>query len=83
MTDQNQAMRDDIAFMRTLAEAGREGPLNGGSILVAAGLIFGAERGTERAGLLLRLLRPGTILTLTGDAVIDPTDARYPARMLV
>lgn len=41
MADQNQAL-DDIAFMRSLAEDGRQGPLAGGSILVAAGAIFGA-----------------------------------------
>jgi hypothetical protein len=41
MTDQNQAIRDDIAFMRALAEEGRQTPLLGGSMLVAVGLIFG------------------------------------------
>jgi hypothetical protein len=40
MTDQN-AIRDDIAFMRALAEAGRQGPIVGGSILLASGLSFG------------------------------------------
>lgn len=42
MTDQHQGLRDDIAFMRSLAEAGAYAPMAGGSILVAAGLIFGA-----------------------------------------
>jgi hypothetical protein len=42
MTDHNQAIRDDIAFLRSLAEAGRGGPLKGGSILMAAGLIYAA-----------------------------------------
>ncbi|HEV2530539.1 hypothetical protein [Phenylobacterium sp.] len=42
MTDHNQAIRDDIAFMRSLAEAGRQAPLKGGSILMAAGLIYAA-----------------------------------------
>jgi hypothetical protein len=42
MSDHNQAIRDDIAFMRSLAEAGRSGPMKGGSILVAAGLIYAA-----------------------------------------
>lgn len=41
MTDQN-AIRDDIAFMRNLAEDGRNGPLVGGSILLVAGLAFGS-----------------------------------------
>ncbi len=41
MTDQN-AIRDDIAFMRALAEEGREVPFVGGPILLAAGLCFGS-----------------------------------------
>ena len=41
MTDQN-AIRDDIAFLRALAEDGQAGPMRGGSILIAAGLIFAA-----------------------------------------
>lgn len=38
MTDD---LRDDIAYLRALAEEGRQGPLLGGSILMAGGLIFG------------------------------------------
>jgi hypothetical protein len=41
MTDQNQSLRDDIAFIRTMAEAGRDRPMIGGSILLLAGCIFG------------------------------------------
>jgi hypothetical protein len=41
MTDQD-AVRNDIAFMRALAEEGRNGAPIGGSILVASGLCFGA-----------------------------------------
>jgi hypothetical protein len=41
MTDQD-AVRADIAFVRALAEQGRGGPLVGGPILVACGLIYGA-----------------------------------------
>lgn len=41
MTDQNQALADDIAFMRALAEEGARSPMAGGSILMSAGLIFG------------------------------------------
>jgi prepilin-type processing-associated H-X9-DG protein len=41
MTDQNQSLRDDIAFLRGMAESGRDRPMIGGSILLAAGLIFG------------------------------------------
>jgi len=40
MTDQNQAIRGDIAFMRALAEDGREGPMVGGSILVLFGVVY-------------------------------------------
>ena len=39
--DQMQSVRDDIAYMRGLAHEGRTTPLLGGSILIAAGLIFG------------------------------------------
>ena len=39
--DQMQAIRDDLAYMRALADEGRRTPLLGGSILVAAGLIYG------------------------------------------
>jgi hypothetical protein len=42
MTDQNTTLRDDIAFMRSLADAGRQSPMKGGSILMAAGLIYAA-----------------------------------------
>jgi hypothetical protein len=41
MTNTDQTLRDDIAFMRNLAEAGRERPMLGGAILLACGLIFG------------------------------------------
>lgn len=40
MTDELKGLREDVAFMRTLAEEGRDAPLLGGSILVAAGLTF-------------------------------------------
>ncbi|MFZ5669024.1 MAG: hypothetical protein ACOY4K_05995 [Pseudomonadota bacterium] len=42
MTDPMQTLKDDIAFMRALAQEGAGAPLLGGSILVAAGLIFSA-----------------------------------------
>lgn len=40
--DQIQSVRDDIAFMRALAEEGTQVPLLGGGISLAAGLIFAA-----------------------------------------
>ena len=41
MTDQNSA-REDIAFMRALAEEGRNAPFVGGPVMLAAGLCFGS-----------------------------------------
>lgn len=41
MPDKNETLRDDIAFLRDLAEAGRGRPMMGGSILAATGLIYG------------------------------------------
>src|SRR5262249_21676628 len=35
------SLKEDISFLRSLAEAGRRGPLVGGAWLVAAGAIFG------------------------------------------
>lgn len=54
MTETQRALRDDIAFMRALAEEGASTPMLGGSVLLAAGLIFGSA---QLAGLLL--LRSG------------------------
>jgi hypothetical protein len=42
MSDQAQDIREDISFMRSLAEEGRRGPILGGAFLAAAGLIYGA-----------------------------------------
>lgn len=39
--DQLQSVRDDIAFMRALAEEGSQTPLLGGGVMALAGLIFG------------------------------------------
>jgi hypothetical protein len=41
MTDDIKGLRDDIAFMRALAEGGRASPSQDASILVAAGVTFG------------------------------------------
>lgn len=43
MTDEKiQTLKDDIAFMRALAQEGSAAPLLFGGVIVAAGLIFGA-----------------------------------------
>jgi hypothetical protein len=41
MSDQANGLREDVAFMRSMAEQGRRGPLLGGIFLAAAGLIYG------------------------------------------
>lgn len=42
MTDDRiQTLKDDIAFMRALAQEGQSAPLLGGSIMIAAGVTFG------------------------------------------
>jgi hypothetical protein len=40
--DQIRSLKDDINYMKILADEGAGAPLVGGSVLVAAGLIFGA-----------------------------------------
>ena len=42
MSDHADSLRDDISYMRNMAEQGRRGPLLGGSFLAAAGLTYGA-----------------------------------------
>jgi hypothetical protein len=42
MTDHMQTIRDDLAYLRALAEEGREGGERGGAFGVAAGVIFAA-----------------------------------------
>lgn len=42
MPSPNSALEDDIAYMRAMAQEGREAPLLNGPIMIAAGLIFGA-----------------------------------------
>lgn len=51
-----KAIRDDIAFMRALAEEGRQAPLLGGSMLVSAGGIFGTAALLQWA-ILAKILR--------------------------
>ena len=42
MTDQMQTIKDDLAYLRALAEEGRDGGERGGAIGMAAGVIFAA-----------------------------------------
>jgi hypothetical protein len=41
MTDSNQAIRDDLAFLRSLADEGGSGLARTGAALITVGLIFG------------------------------------------
>lgn len=41
MTGQPDAIRDDISYIRNLAEQGRRGPILGGAFLAGAGVIYG------------------------------------------
>ena len=60
MTDGMQELRDDVAFMRALAEEGRRAPPIGGSMLAWAGLIFGAASLVFYAELKGALELPGS-----------------------
>ena len=42
MSEQTDTLKDDIAFMRAMAQEGRRGPMIGGAALVSGGLIFTA-----------------------------------------
>ena len=42
MTDETSSLKDDISFLRSLAEAGRDRPIRGGIALILAGTIFGS-----------------------------------------
>lgn len=69
--DQMQTIRDDLAYMRALADEGRRVPLLGGSILVAAGLIYGTAALAHWAifaGLLD--VAPGALNVIWGVAVV-------------
>jgi hypothetical protein len=40
MSEQTDTLKDDIAFMRAMAQDGRRGPMIGGASLVSAGVVF-------------------------------------------
>ena len=72
MTDQNQSLHDDIAFLRGLAEAGRDRPMMGGSILVATGVIFGAASLLVWLGATVLAMPPaGYVLIWMGALALD------------
>lgn len=63
MTEEMKAIRDDIAFMRALAEEGRQAPLLGGSMLVSAGAIFGTASLIQWA-ILSKVLRAPSVMLM-------------------
>ena len=69
--DQVQAIHDDLAYMRALADEGRRTPLLGGSILIAAGLIYGSAALAHWA-VLARVLavEPVVLNAIWGAAVV-------------
>lgn len=58
MSDQTGSLRDDISFLRNLAEAGRNRPVAGGLLLVASGVIFGLASFLDWAMLTDRIALP-------------------------
>jgi hypothetical protein len=63
VTEEMKAIRDDIAFMRALAEEGRQAPLLGGSMLVSAGAIYGTASVVQWA-ILAKVLRVPSVSLL-------------------
>jgi hypothetical protein len=64
MADQNRAIRDDIAFLRALAEEGRAGPPSGGAFLVSAGAVFGLASLATYGLIVTGLARNGVIFPI-------------------
>jgi hypothetical protein len=88
MSDQT-AIRDEIAFLRSLAEEGRTGSTRGGSVLVAGGVIYAAcslaswaaiDRRLDWSGFFPVVWFGGTGLFLVAMALIrrrlEPTTGR-------
>ncbi|MBW8811899.1 MAG: hypothetical protein JF588_00615 [Caulobacterales bacterium] len=69
MTHDHHAIHDDIAFMRSLAEEGRQAPMIGGPILLAIGLIFGAANGLGLAMTLSGAANGPGLILLPGGAL--------------
>ena len=94
MTEDMQAIRDDIAFMRALAEEGRQAPMLGGGVLLAAGAIFGLASVLQWAAMTgLLVLSPwapvviwtsaGAVFGIAARAVIRRSQSKAGARASV
>jgi hypothetical protein len=75
-----QSVREDIAFMRSLAEEGRDGPVLGGSFLVATGVIYAAACAAQWL-VLNRLPEAGAGRWMTG--IIEAAVLVHVACMVV
>jgi hypothetical protein len=61
VNEQTQALQSDIAFVKALVQEGRSGPLVGGSIIMAGGLIFGTANLAVQVALMSGLASDGRI----------------------
>lgn len=70
MSDQADSLREDITYMRRMAEQGRSGPVLGGAFLTAAGLLYGAAAAAQWLVQTGALVLPVSIVQLWGGASI-------------
>lgn len=63
------SLREDISFLRNLAESGRKGPILGGIFLAAAGIVFGGASFLDFAAMQGWFPVRGTSLWLGASAV--------------
>jgi hypothetical protein len=70
--DQMQSMRDDIAYMKALAQEGRQTPVLGGAMLFTSGVVFGLASLVHWAAFvgILRIGNWGVFATWMGAFVI-------------
>ena len=61
MSDQTQTLRDDITFLRRVAEQGRRGPVFGGAFILAAGIVYGAACALQWAIVTRNIVLPAFV----------------------
>jgi hypothetical protein len=70
MSPEPNTIKDDITYMRQLAEQGRSAPILGGVFLAGAGAIFGAACFVQWAMTLRGVTRLDTVLELWGGSMV-------------